>query len=244
MGRASTSAIRVIEDVDRTRVIISRPDHYNALDIGTLAELSVTIDALPRRHLPLVLEGEGRVFCLGADVRELANFTPQSAATYSRLGQQTVAALEAWPSVTVANLRGYALGTGLELALGCDVLAAEPGVRLGLPGLVWALVPCLGGMRRLAQRVGTATSSELLLRGLVLNGQTALAAGLVDRLVESPADLDRLIAEIGEFSPAAVAAIRDLRLRRHGPIDALAEAEMFAQPFASGECQRRLRNLL
>ncbi len=226
---------------------LSRPDRYNALDIATLAELAVTLDENANTHLPLIISGEGEVFSLGCDVRELAGFSTESAATYSRLGQQAVRTLEAWPAVTIAHLRGYALGTGLELALGCDLLIGEPGVRLGLPGLAWALVPCLGGLRRLHQRVGAEVSRDLFLRGQVLDGASAKDVGLLDRIVGPDADLTPLIETVNDFTPSAVAAIRDLRLRHHGPADAHSEAieaDMFAQSFANGECQRRLRSLL
>lgn len=229
------------------RLRLCRPDHYNALDISTLAELSVTLEEAAGTHLPLILSGEGHVFSLGCDVRELAGFSTESAATYSRLGQQAVRILESWPGVTIAHLTGYALGTGLELALGCDLLVGEAGVRIGLPGLAWALVPCLGGLRRLHQRVGPEISSDLFLRGQMLDAEGGLKTGLLDRIVGGNDDLDLLAASVSDFSPSAVMAIRDLRLRHHGPADATSEAieaELFAQSFTNGECQRRLRSLL
>lgn len=229
------------------RLRLCRPEHYNALDISTLAELSVTLEEAAGTHLPLILSGEGHVFSLGCDVRELASFSTESAATYSRLGQQAVRILEAWPGVTIAHLSGYALGTGLELALGCDLLVAEPGIRIGLPGLAWALVPCLGGLRRLHQRVGPEISCDLFLRGQMFDAETALKTGLLDRILTNEDDLPLLAAAVADFSPSAVKAIRELRLRHHGPADATTEAieaELFAQSFTNGECQRRLRSLL
>lgn len=229
------------------RLQLCRPDRYNALDIATLAELTVTLEEAASTHLPLILSGEGRNFSLGCDVRELAGFSPEAAATYSRLGQQAVRVLESWPGVTIAHLTGYVLGTGLELALGCDLLVGEPGVRLGLPGLAWAMVPCLGGLRRLHQRVGPTVSSDLFLRGQVLDAEGALHAGLLDRIAPIDDNLSTLVASVTDFTPSAVAAIRDLRLRHHGPTDPSSEtieADLFAQAFANGECQRRLRSLL
>ena len=244
MSRTPVHSVQLESHADHVRLRLRRPERYNVLDINLLAELAVSLDDARGESLPLVLDGEGRVFSLGADVRELAGFSSQAASTYSRLGQQTVAALESWPSVTIARLSGYAMGAGLELALGCDILVADPDVRIGLPGLAWALVPCFGGLRRLYHRVGSGVSSDLFLRGMVLDGPAALEAKLVDRVLASNDELDALIREVAEFSPAAVAAIRDLRLRRYGTVDMGAEAELFAQPFVSGECQRRLQALL
>jgi enoyl-CoA hydratase/carnithine racemase len=168
--------------------------------------------------------------------------SPEDAIAYSRLGQRVADALERWPGVTVARLSGYALGTGLELALACDVLIGSSDVRLGLPGLAWALVPCLGGLRRLSCRLPAEMCSDLFLGGEVLEAQRALELGLLDRLSDGP--IDRFVAGLSEFTPAAVDAIRGIRLDRQGEIDRDSEAELFAQPFASGECQKRLRKLL
>jgi enoyl-CoA hydratase/carnithine racemase len=230
-------------DVGRhlVRLRLARPDRYNVLDIATLANLAEALEA-NRRPLPLLLEGEGEVFSVGGDIAELAGFECADAKHYSHLGQEVVSAIESWPGVTVAKLSGYALGTGLELALGCDVLVGTSDVRLGLPGLAWALVPCLGGLRRLSCRLSSELCSELFLGGEVLEAQQALDAGLLDRISDAP--LERFAAAFSEFSPSAVSAIRGVRLDRQGRIDQDAEAELFAQPFASGECQRRLKRLL
>ena len=229
------------------RLRLCRPDHYNALDISTLAEILVILEEAAGMQTPLILSGEGQVFSLGCDVRELAGFSTESAATYSRLGQQVVRTLESWPGVTIAHLTGYALGTGLELALGCDLLVGAPGVRIGLPGLAWALVPCLGGLRRLHQRVGPEVSSDLFLRGHMLDAESALHAGLLNRIVLEDQEVTQLANSVADFSASAVSAIRELRLRHHGPADASSEtieADLFAQSFTNGECQRRLRSLL
>ncbi len=243
MPRSHVRSVVFEQRPDHQRLQLCRPERYNVLDITTLATLSVDLATAGPCYQPLVISGLGEVFSLGCDIRELATFSAADATTYSRLGQQTVAAIEAWPGLTIGWLQGYALGSGLELALGCDLLIADPGVRIGLPGLAWALMPCLGGLRRLAGRVGKDLASDLLLRGTVLDGPAALASGLVDRLVVGENGLACLLHDFADFPPGAVRAIRELRLGRHGIQDIDTEAELFAQPFISGECQKRLRML-
>ncbi len=244
MTTVSLNLVRIDRGQHFLRLRLSRPERYNAIDSGTLRSLAALLDDHHHSELPLILEGESEAFSVGADISELARSDAQRASNYSLLGHAVLRALERWPGVTIAALSGYALGAGLELALGCDVLVGRPNLKLGLPGLAWALVPCMGGLRRLACRVSETFSSDLFLKGEVLDAEQALAHGLIDRLARDHADIEALARDMGEYSPAAVLAIRDLRLARHGVIDSELGARMFAQPFVNGECQRRLKRLL
>lgn len=244
MARTAIKPVKLRQAGRCMRLSLQRTDRYNALDRACLDLLAGLLAPGQRRQMPLVLEGNGAVFSLGADIRELAAFGPSEAAGYSRVGQQVVGLLEAWPGVTVAWMNGYALGAGLELALGCDVLVASPDLRLGLPGLAWAMVPCLGGLRRLSCRLPPKVCNDLFLGGMMMDALQARAAGLIDRICCDRRSLSSLVRDLGEFPPGAVAAIRSIRLRRYGSLDPDREADHFAQPFASGECQRRLRMLL
>jgi enoyl-CoA hydratase/carnithine racemase len=244
MATVSLQLIRVERNHSFLRLRLSRPERYNALDSQTLRSLGALLDEHHRSPLPLIIEGDANIFSVGADISELAQLDGPRAAAYSRLGHEVTNSIEAWPGVTIAHLTGYALGAGLELALGCDVLVGSPSLRLGLPGLAWALVPCMGGLRRLACRVSESFSSELFLNGDVLDADKALAHGLIDRIASTNDEVSELAASLSEFSPSAVQAIRSMRLARQGAIDSGIGARMFAQPFQSGECQRRLKELL
>ncbi len=244
MATAKIPAVKVLREAGTVRLRLCRTDRYNAIDTCTLHDL---IDALQSARADggvLVIEGEGGIFSVGPDITELVSLTKESAHAFSLLAHEVMDEIERWPGVTIAHLTGYALGSGLELALGCDVIVATQDLKLGLPGLAWAMVPCMGGLRRLSCRVPAEYSSDLFLKGEVLKAEAAWSIGLIDRILERHDDLDHLSEEMAQFSPEAVAAIRDLRLHRQGVIDKVAEASFFAQPFASGECQRRLRALL
>jgi len=225
-------------------VTITRDGRYNALDRATLRSLVRTLELEKEAGGVVVLTGAGNLFSVGPDIAELAKIGAKEAAEFSRLAHAVVAHLESWPAPTIAWLQGYALGSALELALACDILVGNEEVRLGLPGLAWAMVPCMGGLRRLSQRINAEQATRLFLSGDVVDGREALALHMIDRLAAESDDLDPLIAELTEYSPNAVQAIRSLRLDRLGPQDAEAEVALFAQPFVTGECQRRLRSLL
>lgn len=243
MSTVSTRLIQVEKTRTAVRLRLCRPDHYNALDGATLHSLHAFLTHR-QENLPLILEGDADFFSVGADIAELARFDARQAAAYSRQGHLVLQALESWPGVTIAFVNGYALGVGLELMLGCDVIAGGHGTRIGMPGLAWALVPCMGGLRRLACRVSEAFSADLFLSGDMLDAERSWEVGLIDKLVHHDLEITALAAEMADFSPQAVSAIRDLRLERHGIIDARVGSSMFARPFVNGECQRRLRQLL
>jgi len=227
------------------RLRLARPERHNALNTATLARLVELLEPPPTGPVPvLVLEGDGSVFSVGSDIAELAAAGSDQALAYSRLAHQVIRRLEAWPAVTVAYMSGYCLGSALELALGCDLLIGTHDVRLGLPGLAWAMVPCMGGLRRLRQRGGGDLASRLFLAGDVITGQEAVASRLLDRLVDTPFEVDQLIVPMLDYTPSAVLAIRSLRLEKQGHDDCESEAALFAQPFASGETQKRLKALL
>lgn len=243
MSTISARYIQTEETRTGMRVKLCRPDHYNAFDSASLRSLHAF---LTRRKaaVPLIIEGDHDFFSVGVDIGELAHFNSRQARAYSQLGHQVLEDLEAWPGVTIAFIGGYTLGAGLEIALGCDVIVGNQETRVGLPGLAWAMVPCMGGLRRLACRVTEAFSADLFLSGEMIDANTALERGLVDMLVHHELEVTALASEMGEFTPEAVQAIRELRMKRHGTIDSKVGSDMFARPFANGECQQRLKQML
>ncbi len=244
MTTVSIQRIRFDRRSRFVRLSLNRSERYNAIDSATLRSLLGHLNRHRHIGLPLILTGDAALFSVGADINELSGLNCKQATEFSHLGHQVIEAIEKWPGVTIANLNGYALGAGLELALGCDIIVGDSELRVGLPGLAWALVPCMGGLRRLACRVSEQFSSELFLHGSVLNAPQALKSGLIDRIIENDQQVAALAREMALYSPSAVQAIRAIRLERQGRINAETGARMFALPFSSGECQRRLKILL
>ncbi len=234
----------IVEDAGVHRLRLRRSGRGNTIDTAMLVGL---IEVLQQPDLPagpLLIEGSPGVFSSGADISELSRFDDYAATVYSHLGHQVVAAIERWPGVTAAAVDGLCLGAGLELALGCDLILASPRARFSLPGLALALMPCLGGLRRLACRTGDDRCARLFLHGAVVDAEEALRIGLADQVLEGSDAMVEHVRRQGEWPTSAVLGIRDLRLRRQGAIDPTADAELFAATFTDGECQRRLRKLI
>ncbi|MFW5845783.1 MAG: enoyl-CoA hydratase/isomerase family protein [Planctomycetota bacterium] len=223
---------------------LNRPAAYNALSTELLIGLRNALRAPAGEARVLLLTGGTGAFSIGSDIRELAAMDGPAAERYSLLAHEVLAALEDWPGMTVALLDGYVIGAALELVLGCDLIAAGPDVQIGMPGLAWALLPVMGGLRHLAARCGPDLARRIFLGGAILDRSAAMQHHLLHRMVDGTADRDRLLAEALEWMPGAVLAIRELRLRERQMEAPRSEAVFFAHGFYNGECQRRLHALM
>jgi enoyl-CoA hydratase/carnithine racemase len=161
----------------------------------------------------LVVIGEGRAFSSGIDVEHLLSGAGGGLFSEAGKGQAAAAAANAdnpssgrgmedklvtritdlqeaytWladaPYPTVAALRGYALGGGLQLALACDLRIAARGTKLALPEHRYGLLPDLGGTYWLPRIVGPARAKELIFTGETIDAEEAHRIGLVNRLVD------------------------------------------------------------
>jgi enoyl-CoA hydratase len=195
---------------------LNRPDARNALTPSLLAAIGRTAadaDADPASRV-LVLTGTGeRAFCAGMDLRAFAGGgdtvfggDPDAMTNYWRLlrGELSI------PVVGAAN--GSAVGGGLELLLGCDIVVASADARFGFPEVQRGLLPA-GGGTMLATRIPMAFALELTLTGDLVTADRAHAIGLVNAVVPAnevmPAALayaDRLVAN----GPLGLAAIKEL----------------------------------
>lgn len=109
-------------------------------------------------------------------------------AEFSRAGQRTFRKIVELPKITVAEIRGYALGGGLELALSCDIRLATPDATLGFPEVTLGLVPGWGGTQRLPRLIGASKAMELILTGRRISGKEAYEIGLVNSLLGEDPD--------------------------------------------------------
>ena len=101
------------------------------------------------------------------------------------------------PYPTIAAIRGYALGGGLQLALACDLRIAARGSKLALPEHKYGLLPDLGGTYWLPRIVGPARAKELILTGETIDAEEALRIGLVNRLVDD-GELDAAVTALAD----------------------------------------------
>ena len=201
---------------------LNRPDKLNSFTIEMwreLGELGQELRDDPELRA-LVVIGEGRAFSSGIDTSVFT--TGQSDAALRdpspRHEDPVVAAvlrtqdaytwLEEAPFATIAAVRGYALGAGLQLALACDIRVLAEGTTVGLLELKYGIMPDLGGTQRLPRLVGPGKAKELVLTGAKIDAAEALRIGIAERVV-ADGDLER---EAGELA-ALIAAQPPLAVR-------------------------------
>lgn len=165
-------------------VVIDNPpvSTGNAALRGALhAEFLALVDRADLRAV--VLRSAQVHFYSGSDIKEFdAAIIPPSL-------PEVIDVITGLPVPVVAALNGSTLGGGLELALGCDVRIAATGSRLGLPEVTLGMLPGAGGTVRLPRLVGLVTAIEMIGSGRPIGAEEALAAGLVDAVV-NPEDLE------------------------------------------------------
>lgn len=134
-----------------------------------------------------VIYGGERTFSAGADLKEMAEGTPDDVRARVGALQRACDAIQAIPLVTIAAVNGYALGGGCEIALACDFRIASSGAKLGQPEIVVGLIPGAGGTQRLPRLIGPARAKWMIFTGEFVDAETARAWGLVDEVGEGDA---------------------------------------------------------
>lgn len=180
------SRIRV-ERHGRVAVIVLTHGKMNTVTLDMTRELGTAATALAADPEvgALVLTGEGeRSFCAGSEIREFPQLCAEKAIVRTKLGPENDAygKIAHFPKPTVAAIEGVALGGGLELASGCDILVASAGSRLGLPEIKLGGFPGSGGTVRVTRRIGMGRAKEMMLLGDMISAETALAWGLINRI--------------------------------------------------------------
>jgi enoyl-CoA hydratase/carnithine racemase len=182
------------------RLTISNPEKRNALDHPILDAISAVLEeegSPGSRARCVVVTGSDGMFSAGYEIGEITDgrFEEEAERLIAHPFTEAIDALEGFPFPTVAALPGHTIGGGLELALACDLrVAAEP-VKLGMPPAKLGLVYSHTGLRRFIDAIGVTRTRELFLLGSYIDSATALAWGLVNRVVAT-GELERATLEL------------------------------------------------
>ncbi len=160
----------------------------NVVFRGLTEALGDALDALAQDASArvVVLTGAGtRAFCAGSDIAEFQPLMRPGRIGPDKLELQhrVFARLDGFPKPTIAAVNGLAFGGGLEIAVCCDLVVADAAARFALPEIKLGVFPGSGGPVRVTRRIGIGRAKEMMLLGEPVDAPTALAWGLVNRVV-------------------------------------------------------------
>jgi enoyl-CoA hydratase len=228
------------------RITVNRPDKLNALNAATLDELTRAFeeagaDASVRA---VILRGAGeKAFVAGADISELATVTPVQARDFARRGQRTMRTVETLGKPVIAQINGYALGGGMELALACHLRIASEKARMGQPEVNLGVLPGFGGTQRLLRVTGRGATLELCLTGVQVDAARAYQLNLVNRVVAPEAletDTLALAEQLAASAPEALRGVLDAVILG-GEADLVTGLDYEAQAFATSASTEDMR---
>jgi enoyl-CoA hydratase/3-hydroxyacyl-CoA dehydrogenase len=182
-------------------VNINRPEAMNALNGTVVEQLGALVDNLNEDTTihTIVLEGAGKAFVAGADVKFFVDRLDENAFPkiyeFTAEGHNVLAKIENSPKTTVALTTGLALGGGLELALSCDYRVGTRRTQFRFPETSIGIYPGLGGTQRTTRICGVNAARWAILAGNWIGPKQAEDLGLITHLVD-PADVEKTIEDI------------------------------------------------
>ncbi len=195
-------------------VSLNRPDNLNACSNELLMQLRQVFDDLEDNNdvRCAILKGNGRAFCVGADMKERPGMTIEGVRRRRRLAPSCFGAMRRYSRPVIAQVHGYAIGSGLEIAMMCDLIVAAAGTVMGLPETSKASIPAAGGTQLLPRLIGVARAKELIYTSRKFTAEDALAWGLLNYVVP----LDQLEQRVHDLAQeiAAVAPISIVQAKR------------------------------
>lgn len=198
---------------------LNRPAQFNSLSRSLMSELQAELDriATDSGARVLVLAGAGKAFCAGHDLKEMRS-NPTKEFQRALFGQcsKLMLTLVRMPQPVIARVHGIATAAGCQLVSMCDLAVASDNSRFAVSGVnlgLFCSTPSVG----LARNVGRKQALEMLLTGDFIDAQTALARGLLNRVVP-PAQLDAEIRKLADSilakTPVAIRAGKQMFYRQ------------------------------
>jgi methylglutaconyl-CoA hydratase len=199
------------------RVVLNRPEIRNAFDDAMIGELTELFEELSKDHSlrAVVLSGEGKIFCAGADVnwmRRAASYTREQNLDDARRMARMLRTIDTCAVPVVGEIRGAAIGGGVGLAAVCDIALAAEGTVFALAEVRLGILPAAISPYVL-RAIGPRRARDLFLTGDRFDAREALRVGLLHGIAaeeELGAAVERKVASLLASGPEAVAAAKAL----------------------------------
>ena len=195
-------------------ITLNRPAVLNAYNLAMRDELYEVLEAIrddPEVHGVILCGAGDRAFCAGADLTEFGMAPSQAVARQVRWERDVWGLFLGLHRPMVAAVHGYVLGSGMEMALLCDIRIAADDAVFGLPETALGMLPAAGGTQTLPRIIGRGPALDLLLTGRRITAQEAYDLGLVTRVVPRPrllAEAQEVLEEVLASDPSAVRLAR------------------------------------
>ncbi len=212
MNNAHTSLTVVRHDSGILQLTMNRPDALNALNADLLEQfhhhfLSAKTDPMVKA---LLITGQGKAFCAGADIKQLAQLTGQTGLEFAKRGQHVFRLLEQLGKPSLAAINGFALGGGCELAMAATLRIASANAIVGQPEVKLGVIPGFGGTQRLARLIGKGRALDLCLTGRTIKAEEACAWGLINEVVPLGELIERaqaILSNLIQLPPLALRGV-------------------------------------
>lgn len=195
-------------------VTLNRPHVLNAYNLEMRDDLYQVLEAVrdDTEVRGVILCGAGdRAFCTGADLTEFGTAPSQTVARRVRWERDVWGLFLGTGKPILAALHGYVLGSGVEMALLCDIRIAAEDAVFGLPEVALGMIPAAGGSQTLPRNIGQGRALDLLLTGRRLTAGEAFDLGLVARVVPGARLLDEALSIVEDVIASGAEAVRAAR---------------------------------
>lgn len=187
---------------------LNRPKVLNAMNKQLWLDFQVALEDVKNdpEIKVLIITGEGRAFSTGADLKDSKDRSIEEYRNYLIELQETSRKIIRFEKPIIAAINGYALGSGYELGLACDIRIAAEEAKIGSPEARVTSSVTGGAMRLVQDLIGPGKAKELLFTAEYIDGKEAERIGLVnkavplDKLMETTMEMAKKIAENSSFS--------------------------------------------
>ena len=198
---------------------LNRPAAMNAYNVQMRDDLYEVLRAIrddDEVRVGLVKGAGEKAFCAGADLSEFLSAPPPVEARKVRFARDVWRLFLSIPQPMIAALHGYVLGSGIEIALCCDMRIASPETKFGLPEMGLGIIPAAGGTQTLPRTIGRSKALEMLLTNRWIGADEAYQFGLANRVVPKKDLLqtaEEMARKIASYDPVAVRSAKEAVVR-------------------------------
>ncbi len=173
------------EKISDTLIIkFNRPEIRSPLSVFVLNHLDEILDEAVKtlEIKKIIFTGKDDVFASGADLREIAALSKDSARKFALKGQRLMNKISLLDQTTIAAVNGFCFGGALDLALACDKRIASPNAQFSHPGVNLGIITGWGGTQRLPRLIGEARALEMFMTAKKVSTNEALRIGLINTI--------------------------------------------------------------